>query len=274
MSHPPTSLRIGIIGAGHVGEPLARLCTQAGHAVKIANSRGPSSLTDVAQRTGATAAAVQEAVSNVDVVIVALPQSSVPLLDRQLFSQLSIDTVIVDATNYCPARDGRIEALESAVESRWVEYKLGHPVIKALNNIHCSCLEQLNRPAGTPGRIALPVAGDNAAHKSTVMALIDQIGFDAVDAGWLHDSWRQQPGTPVHGTDWDVKGVTRALGRADRCRSHTVRDIRAKCLHAALRAGVPNEGITMITRDLIAEQYVNQASGSYVCEMARISSAH
>ena len=255
MSNAPTSLRIAVIGAGHVGEPLARLCTQAGHAVKIANSRGPSSLTDVAQRTGATAASVQEAVSNVDLVMIAVLPCNIPQLDKKLFSQLSADTIIVDATNYYPGRDGRIEALESEVESQWIESQLGHSVIKAFNNLFYDCLNKCTKPAGTAGRIALPVAGDNAAHKSTVMALIDQIGFDAVDAGSIDESWRQQPGTPVYGADWDVKGVTRALSQADRSRSHAVRDIHGAALPALLAAGKTVEELSLLTRGLVAQQY-------------------
>jgi hypothetical protein len=69
-------------------------------------------------------------------------------------------------------------------------------------------------PPGTPGRIALPVAGDDAAHKRTVLRLVDELGFDPVDAGGLDDSWRQQPGTPVYGTDFDAEGVKRALAEA------------------------------------------------------------
>jgi hypothetical protein len=104
-------------------------------------------------------------------------------------------------------------------ESRWVEQQLGRPVIKAFNNIYAKHLLELGRPAGSPGRIALPVAGDDAKAKGVVLRLIDELGFDAVDAGGLDGSWRQQPGTPVYTADLDREGVRRALDAASPTRT-------------------------------------------------------
>jgi predicted dinucleotide-binding enzyme len=101
-------------------------------------------------------------------------------------------------------------------ESRWVEQQLGRPVVKAFNNIFAQHLLELGRPGGTPGRIALPVAGDDDAAKAVVLRLVDELGFDGVDAGGLDESWRQQPGTPVYCTDLDAEGVRRALSEASR----------------------------------------------------------
>jgi len=100
------------------------------------------------------------------------------------------------------------------VESRWVEQQLGRTVIKAFNNIYAQHLLEKGRPAGTQGRIALPVAGNDQAAKAVVLGLVDELGFDAVDAGGLDESWRQQPGTPVYATDLDADGVHRALAEA------------------------------------------------------------
>jgi predicted dinucleotide-binding enzyme len=94
------------------------------------------------------------------------------------------------------------------------EQQLGRPVIKAFNNIYAKHLLELGRPKGTPGRIALPVSGDDSAAKSVVLKLIDELGFDGVDAGGLDESWRQQPGTPVYTEDFDAEGVRRALAEA------------------------------------------------------------
>jgi len=104
-------------------------------------------------------------------------------------------------------------------ESRWVALQLGRPVVKAFNNIRAQHLLELGRPAGTPGRIALPVAGDDDSAKAVVLRLIDELGFDGVDAGGLDESWRQQPGAPVYGTDLDADGVRRALAKASRNRT-------------------------------------------------------
>ena len=89
-------------------------------------------------------------------------------------------------------------------------------MIKAFNTIHAQHLLENGRPRGASNRIALPVAGDDAKAKAVVMKLIDDLGFDAVDAGSLDESWRQQPGTPVYGADLDAAGTKRALADAPR----------------------------------------------------------
>jgi predicted dinucleotide-binding enzyme len=104
-------------------------------------------------------------------------------------------------------------------ESWWVSQQLGRPVVKAFNNIYAQHLLERGRPAGSKGRIALPVAGDNKEAKETVMRLVDELGFDAVDAGSLDESWRQQPGTPVYATDFDADGVRRPLAQASKERT-------------------------------------------------------
>lgn len=114
------------------------------------------------------------------------------------------------------ARIAEIEA--GLTESRWVEKQLGRTVVKAFNNIYAKHLLEKCRPAGTPDRIALPVAGDNPKAKTIVMKLVDQLGFDAIDAGGLDDSWRQQPGTPVYAADFNAEGVRRAMAEASRKR--------------------------------------------------------
>jgi len=209
-------MKIGIIGAGNIGGTLTRRFTALGHEVAVANSRGPETLRDLAAETGATAVPVTEAARGAAVVIVTIPEKSVPSLPAGLFDEAAKDVVVVDTGNYYPRqRDGRIEAIEAGMpESRWVEQELGRPVVKAFNNIYAQHLLELGKPAGTPGRIALPVAGDDPAAKAVVLQLIDQLGFDGVDAGGLDESWRQQPGTPVYAHDFDADGVRRALSEA------------------------------------------------------------
>ena len=124
---------------------------------------------------------------------------------------------MVDTGNYYPSRDGRIDAIEEGqVESAWVSEQLGRPVIKAFNNIYSQSLLENGRPAGTPGRIALSVAGDPPGAREKVMRLVDELGFDPVDAGGLEDSWRQQPGTPCYAADLDAPRLKEALAAADR----------------------------------------------------------
>jgi predicted dinucleotide-binding enzyme len=213
-------MKIGIIGAGNIGGTLTRRLAALGHEVSVANSRGPETLRELATETGATAVSVTDAAHDKDVVVVTIPEKNILDLPDDLFAGAG-DVVVVDTGNYYPQqRDGRIDAIEDGmVESRWVQQQLGRPVIKAFNNIYADHLRDNGRPAGTPGRIALPVAGDDDAAKAVVMQLIDELGFDAVDAGSLDQSWRQQPGTPVYTTDLDADGVRRALSQASPQRS-------------------------------------------------------
>ncbi len=209
-------MRIGIIGAGNIGGNLTRRFTGLGHEVAVANSRGPETLSALAEETGATAVDVTSAARGADVLIVTIPEKSIPNLPPGVLEGLAPGAVVIDTGNYYPQqRDGKIEAIEDGTpESLWVSQQLGHPVIKAFNGIFAGHLLTEGKDAGTPGRIALPVAGDDANAKAVVIDLLDQLGFDGVDAGGLQDSWRQQPGTPVYGADADAEGVKRALEEA------------------------------------------------------------
>ncbi|HWR53579.1 MAG TPA: NAD(P)-binding domain-containing protein [Bryobacteraceae bacterium] len=214
-------MKIGIIGAGQIGGTLTRRLTALGHQVFVANSRGPQTLADLAKETGATAVTVPEAARAGEIVVVTIPEANVPKLPKGLFSGVPDNVVVVDTGNYYPRqRDGRIDEIEAGMtESQWVARQLGRPVVKAFNNIYARHLMERGRPAGSPGRIALPVAGDDYAPKSVVLRLIDELGFDGVDAGTLDESWRQQPGTPVYTADLDAEGVRRALAEARRERT-------------------------------------------------------
>ncbi|MGY3090307.1 putative dinucleotide-binding enzyme [Hymenobacter sp. UYAg731] len=197
-------MNIGIIGAGHIGSALAVRLTSLGHSVKIANSRGPETLGDVADKTGATPVTAREAAQHGEIIVVTIPLKNIPDLPKGLFEGVAADVPVIDTSNYYPMlRDGQMPELEHGdlTESEWVQQHLGHPVVKVFNNIYADHLQNKGLPAGTPGRISLPVAGDNAAAKQKVMALVEELGFDAVDDGTLHESWRQQPGTPSYGAD-------------------------------------------------------------------------
>jgi predicted dinucleotide-binding enzyme len=197
--------------------------TRAGHEVRVANSRGPETLAELAAETGATASTVADAVADAELVVVTIPMRAVPDLDRGLFEAIPASVPIVDTNNYYPRnRDGKIPAIEDEglAESEWVARTLGHPVVKAFNNIYAAHIVSAGRPEGDPERIALPVAGDDPATKRIVMAVVEQLGFDAVDAGPLGESWRQQPGSAVYGTDLQTDALRAALdaeppGRSD-----------------------------------------------------------
>lgn len=202
-------MKLGIIGSGNVGGTLTRGFRANGHEVFVANSRGPQSLTALAEETGARATTVEDAIRDGDVVVLAVPLKAMPALPADAFG----GKVVIDATNYYPSRDGRIDAIETGTsQSRWIARQLhGATVVKAFNNIQMSHLAAKGRPAGAPDRVALPVAGDDEAAKRTAMGLVEELGFDALDAGDLDGSWRQQPGSPVYAADLDADGLRTAL---------------------------------------------------------------
>ncbi|MER6025384.1 NAD(P)-binding domain-containing protein [Streptomyces sp. NPDC001851] len=210
-------MKIGIIGAGNIGGNLTRRLTALGHEVSVANSRGPETLKELAEETGATPVRAEEAAEGAEVVVVTVPLKAVPDLPAGLLDGAAEGVAVIDTGNYYPQqRDGRIAAIEDEglTESRWTERHLGHPVIKAFNGTYAQDILDRPRPAGDPERIALPVAGDDEAAKAKVRALIDALGFDTVDAGGIDDSWRQQPGTPVYGLRAGAEGVRKALAEA------------------------------------------------------------
>ncbi len=207
------TMKIGIIGSGNIGGTLTRRLRSLGYDVTVANSRGPETLTDLAAETGATPSTTETAARTADIVVIAVPVRAVPSLPAGALR----DKVVIDVNNYNRERDGDIAEItgKELTSSRWTADRLpGARVVKAFNTINAHDLFAHGVPPGEDGRIALPVAGDDAAAKRTVMAMVDELGFDPVDAGTLDQSWRQQPGTPVHGTDHDATTVRRDLASA------------------------------------------------------------
>lgn len=214
-------MKIGIIGAGNIGGNLTRRLTQLGHQVTVANSRGPETLAELVAETGATAAHAEQAVVDADLVIVTIPENKVPNLPKGFLKGAKEGVVVIDTGNYYPQqRDGLIKEIEDELtESRWVANQIGHPVVKAFNGIHAENIITRARPLGAADRMALPVAGDDPAAKKVVLDLIEELGFTAVDAGIIDESWRQQPGTPVYGLEADGDGVRAALAAAHHVRT-------------------------------------------------------
>jgi len=214
-------MKIGIIGAGNIGGNLTRRFTHLGHDVAVANSRGPETLKELVEQTGARAVNASEAALGADLVVVTIPEKNVPYLPPGFLDGANPGVVVIDTGNYYPQqRDGRISAIEDGMtESRWVSEQIGHPVVKAFNGIYAANLLERARPAGASDRMALPVAGDDVVAKKVVMDLVDSLGFDPIDAGRIDDSWRQQPGAPVYGLDADANGVRLALAAAHHARS-------------------------------------------------------
>lgn len=196
-------MRIGIIGAGRIGDTLARHFVRVGHEVAVSNSRGPDTLRDVVAEIGerAQATTAADAARFGDVVVVSVPFGRY----RELPTAGMAGKVVIDTNNYYPQRDGHFEELDGdrTTSSELLQAHLqGARVVKAFNATYWEHLRDFGRPSGDPGRIGIPISGEDKDAKRTVAALIDEIGFDAVDAGTLGQGGRKhQPGGPVYAAD-------------------------------------------------------------------------
>lgn len=233
-------MKIGILGAGHIGKILARNLSAAGHDVKVANSRGPETIEADVLASGARAVTTSNAVEGVDVVILSIPLNRLPEV-APLVAKVPAETIVMDTSNYYPQRDGTIDAIEAGqVESEWVAEQLGRPIVKAWNSIYADSFAKKGKPAGSPDRIALPVAADLQRDRKIGMALVEDTGFDAFDAGTLADSWRQQPGAPCYCTDLTRKELPAALAAAERARLPKRRDLSLAAVMERIGDGARN----------------------------------
>jgi predicted dinucleotide-binding enzyme len=209
-------MKIAIVGVGSIGGTLARQLVAAGHEVSVANSRGKDSVSAFAKDVGAIPCDLNDVFDRADAVIISIPQPAMAALPKNLLAALPSSVPVVDTSNYYPGlRDESIAALENGqTESVWVSEQLGRPVIKAFNNILAYSLENLGKPKGADGRLAVAVAGGDTNHKRLVMQLVDEVGFDPVDSGSLEESWRQQPCTPAYCCDYTVEEMRPALNAA------------------------------------------------------------
>ncbi|MEV0544493.1 NADPH-dependent F420 reductase [Nocardia salmonicida] len=217
-------MKVSVIGAGAIGGNIARLLGEAGHDVLIADARGPESVDSAVTAAGALPVELTAAVKERDVVILAIPFGVQPKL-KELVETVPGSTVVVDTSNYYPAMNGHIPAVvDGQVESLWSQEQLGHPIVKAWNAALAETQRSKGKPAGSADRIAIPVAGDSAEARATVMRLVDDTGFDAYDAGLLAQSWRQQPGTPAYCTELGMEELGRALVAAEKDKAPATRD--------------------------------------------------
>ncbi|SRR6266508_3457273 len=190
-------MRIGIIGAGHIGGTAAKPFAQAGHDVAVSNSRDPASLDPLVSSIGPRAKATTpaDAATFGDVVLLAIPWRR---MDQLPPTGRFAGKIVIDAMNPYSAA-GRVMDLGESTSSEEVAKRLpGARVVKAFNTMGWKTLETGGR--SSRDRLALFVAGDDAAAKATVTKLIEKIGFAAIDTGSLRDGGRrQQPGSPIYG---------------------------------------------------------------------------
>jgi 8-hydroxy-5-deazaflavin:NADPH oxidoreductase len=207
-------VRVGIIGSGHIGATAARLFVDAGHEVAIANSRGPESLAALVDELGerARAATVEDAESFGELVLVAIPFGRYTELPAEPLR----DTIVVDAMNYYPERDGSFPDLDAG---RTTSTELlgahlpGARLVKAFNTMYWKTMGERGTREAEGDRLALFIAGDDSDAKQTVAALIEEIGFTPVDTGGLAEGGRrQQPGSPIYNKPMTAREAERALG--------------------------------------------------------------
>src|SRR6476620_9730394 len=182
---------IGIIGAGHIGSQIARLAVANGYNVVISNSRGPETLSTFIAELGpkARAATAIEAAEAGEIVVVSVPLKNY----RKVPVEPLAGKIVIDTDNYYPERDGHIPELdnETTTTSELLQAHLPtSKVVKAFNHIYAAALTTDGQPAGAKNRRALVIAGDDKDDKARVTHLLEQFGFDTVDAGPLREGWR------------------------------------------------------------------------------------
>lgn len=210
-------MRIGIMGVGLIGKTLAKKLSDSGHTVSIADAKGVSEILEIANDAGAKAVDVEDVFTDIQVLILAIPLLRIPELVRTLQVKLADRVVVVETTNYWPHRDGFIEEIENGtVNSVWVQQQLGRTIVKTFSNIGAYSLLTEGKPKNSAGRIAIAVSGDVQEEIDLVMGLVDDVGFDALDAGSLEDSWRQQACGPAYCTDLPLDELKNARASAIR----------------------------------------------------------
>ena len=216
---------LGLIGAGQIGSALAQAALDAGYDVVLSNSRGPESLRDLVaaleerptRKGSVRAATAADAAAAADLAVVTIPLAAY----RSVPVEPLAGKVVIDTNNYYPQRDGQIAELDderTTVSELLQGHLRGARVVKALNHIGAADITAQRTPAGTPGRRALVVAGNDEQARATVAAFLDDIGFDVVDLGPLAEGWRIQRDTPGYGPRLDAEGLRAAVATARRYR--------------------------------------------------------
>ena len=204
-------MQIGIIGAGFIARAVAAVATRHGHDAMVSNTRGPDTLFSLVGSIGCKAGTPEQAAAFGDIALVAIPlkaYQAVPVAQLE-------GMIVIDANNYYPERDGHIDELdrdEITTSELLARHLPKSRIVKAFNAITATDIERDGRPTGSPGRRALPIAGDDAAAKKVAAELLDELGYDTVDAGPLVEGRRFQKDTPAYCVPMDSEELQRALG--------------------------------------------------------------
>jgi len=238
-------MKIGIIGVGAIGSVLSRKLSINGHEVVVANSKGPETISNEVLAFGAAAGTIQEAISDKDVLILSIPFLQINNIAEPIKANIDERTLIIDTGNYYPVRDGNIdEILNGKSESIWVSEKLGRPVAKAWNTIPAPVLRNNGYPEGMNGRVAVPFTAENEDQAKIVSQLINETGFDFLQAGDLSESYRIQPGQPSYSTKLSIQPLKEALENSHTSFSAAAR--RDQFMEVMTKMGWPEDVTAMI----------------------------
>jgi hypothetical protein len=192
-------MRIGILGSGAIGSTLARLWTNAGHEIAMANSRGPDSLAELAAQIGPLChpMTIDEAAAFGEIVVLAVPFRRPEALPRP---DLVKGKIVVDAMNPYAEGGGLLDLGGRTSSAITAERLPGARIVKAFNTMHWETLATAGRPyVPEERRLCIFLAGDDARAKDRVAQLIREIGFAPVDTGSLVIGGRlQEPGSKIY----------------------------------------------------------------------------
>lgn len=207
--------KIGIIGAGFVGQAWAKLFLQNGYQVMLCNSRDKNTLFSVASSLGCEIGSQEETIDFSDIILVAIPFINY----QQLPADILGNKIVLDAMNYYPERDGHIELLDTyqtTTSELVAQHLCKSKIVKVFNAILARDILKDAKPNDKTNRRALPIAGNDDLAKQTVYELIDGIGFDYFDVGKLSESWRFERAKPAYCVPLNLDQLKHALTKADR----------------------------------------------------------
>lgn len=207
--------KIGIIGAGFIGQACAQLFMQAGYEAMLSNSRDKKTLYSIASSIGCKIGSQQEAITFGDIVLVAIPFINYHSLPTDLLS----NKVVLDAMNYYPDRDGHIEQLDqhqiTTSEMLAAHLKQSH-IVKVFNAILAKDIVKDAKRDDEKNRRAIPISSNDEQAKQIAISLLTRTGYDHVDVGELSNSWRFERAKPAYCIPLNSKDLTQALAQASR----------------------------------------------------------
>ena len=194
-------MKVSVIGIGQIGGTIAKKLSKAGYKVAIANSKGKSSVQKFAEEIGAEPRDIELISKDAEILILSIPFGAIPKLSKDIFVNLSKESIVIDTSNYYPELR-KEEFDETKPESVWISEQIGRKVVKTFNSILAYSLQNLGKNKDEKNRIALQIAGDDEKQKKIVMKLIEDCGFEPYDNGTLENSWTQQPNSAGYCCDY------------------------------------------------------------------------